>query len=138
MNDKLREIIIEVEDARRALNDEVAHLAQAQLDFRSSPQSWSTGEILDHLHLIESSVVNLIAMSAEKAKGKGLGPDLTGGSALGSLDHFPVERPSRKVQAPSAVIPRPDVARSELLGALSASRAQLLEAIAAAARVNAS
>ncbi len=136
MNNKLREIIVEIEGTRRELIDTVADLAQVQLDIRSSPQSWSMGEVLDHLRLSESSVAKLITMSTERAKEKGLGPDLAGGSVISSLDHFRIEKPLRKVQSPPAVIPQSRIAKAELLEGLSISRAKLLEAVAAAAPYN--
>jgi hypothetical protein len=136
MNNKLREIIVEIEGARRMLNDTVADLTQVQLDFRSSPQSWSMGEVLDHLRLTESLVADFLMMSTRKAKEKKLGPASTGGSVISSLDHFRIEKPLRKVQAPSAVIPQPGIAKNKLLGALSGSRAKLLEAVAAVAPYN--
>lgn len=133
MNNKLREIIVEIEGTRRELNDTVADLAQVQLDFRSSPQSWSIGEVLHHLHLVENSVVNLVMMSSERAREKNLGPDLTNGSVVGGLDHFQIEVPRRKVQAPASVVPQSGLAKNELLNALAGSRAKLLEAITAVA-----
>lgn len=136
MNNKLREIIVEIEGTRRELNDTVADLAQVQLDFRSLPQSWSVGEVLDHLRLIESSVASLITMSTERAQEKGLGPDLTGGSVITSLNHFRIEKPLRKVRSPPAVTPQSRIAKAGLLEGLSSSRAKLLEAVAAAAPYN--
>jgi hypothetical protein len=129
MNEKLREVVTEIGRERQALHDSVADLSQKQLDTRPAPEMWSVGEILDHLRLLETSVIRLLSKQAEKAKERGLGPDLTGGSVLDSLDHFAVEQGTRKLQAPSLVIPVAGKGREELLAALHRSRAELIDAV---------
>lgn len=133
MNNKLREIVAEIERERQALYGSVEDLSQAQLDLRPDTESWSAGELLHHLYLSETSIIKMLAMQTEKAGHDGLGADVSDGTMLGSLDRFGIETVTRKVQAPEFIAPQKGLTKEELLAVLKRSRAELLAVIERAA-----
>jgi uncharacterized damage-inducible protein DinB len=56
------------ETVRRQLTDRVETLSEAQQTFRPSEGCWSVAEIVEHLSIIEQSMVRLIGMLLNKAE----------------------------------------------------------------------
>jgi uncharacterized damage-inducible protein DinB len=135
MNNKLREIVEEIERQREKLLQVVAELSQQQLDFQPSPDSWSVGEVLHHLFLIEMQVSNLAAQLLSRAFAQGIGPDPEGdSSALRSLDHLREVTAQNKFKAIPQTAPRSGTGKKELLGLLESSREALHKVITDAAK----
>jgi hypothetical protein len=129
MNRKLNELVEEIGKERAGLLECVAGLSQEQTQVRPEPEDWSVGEVLDHLHIIETRVVRLFGIHAAKAAEQGLGPDLSEESVLDSLDQFKPEVVTVKIKAPEAVAPRHGMGKNELLAGLETSRADLLDSV---------
>lgn len=53
-------VVAVLEDSRAALIEEVAGLSPAQLGFRPTADSWSVGEVVEHLAKAEASVLGMI------------------------------------------------------------------------------
>jgi hypothetical protein len=132
MGSRLQEIIITVEASRARLLDAVSGLDQAALDRRLSDDTWSVGEILHHLMLMETSVTRLLERQVTRAARHGLPPDTSEGSILSSLDRFSIETAPDKIVAPEGFVPTRGLPREELLDGLASSRAALLSKAARA------
>ena len=133
MNNKLREIADEIAGQRQKLLLVVAPLSQQQLDFQSAPESWSIGEILHHLFLIEVQIVKLARRLLVQAQETGLGPDPGAeGSALHALDHLRQDSQNKFKTIPQTS-PQAGMAKGELLVLLQHSSAELLRVMMAAA-----
>lgn len=128
MHTKLVELVGEIDDARQSLTASVASLSQKQIDWRPNNESWSIGEVLDHLVLVETGISKLLHVKAREAQSGDTSP--TEGSALASLDRFPVGNRRRRMSAPAIVTPRCGKQKDELTANLSSSRAKLMNSIA--------
>jgi glutamate/tyrosine decarboxylase-like PLP-dependent enzyme len=129
MTARLQELVRELENARSRLLAEVSGLSQEELDERPGPGSWSPGEILHHLELMELQVTRIVEKQLQRATHAGLGPDLGGESLVHSLDAHSVAVARDKFAAPASVAPAPGMSRRQLLDGLASSRAGLLEAL---------
>ncbi len=136
MNKHVVEIVECIERDRQHLLASVNDLSQGQLDFRSSDDTWSVGEVLNHLHLSELGIAKLIKLSVLKAEKSGVNNSQgeTGErSWLTSLDLFAIETPSKKFKAMEQIVPRAGLQKDDLINDLRRSRAELLGAAEAAA-----
>jgi hypothetical protein len=126
---RLREVVDALQAARSRLLDGVGSLSQEDLDTSSSKDSWSAGEILHHLQLIELSVSRVIGRLMEQAARGGLGPDPRTDSVLGSLDPFSIEVSPQKIVTPTPFTPQKGCAKQALLDGLAGSRTALLAVV---------
>lgn len=134
MHTTLAEIVERVEADRDALMEASRALTQTQLDFRINAESWSIGENLDHLALVEKSVARLLRMKVAEARANGRPADVAAPSQLASLDGFDITNNQRKVKVPDARLsPRHGVTRAELFANLESSRRSLRESFQALA-----
>jgi uncharacterized damage-inducible protein DinB len=130
---RLREIVEYIEAARAELLAVISGLSQEDLDIRPAADQWSIGEILHHLHLIESQVARLLAKQVARAMRIGLGADGGGESLLHSLDRFAIDASPEKTAAPESVTPSRSISKDTLLEQLGRSRAELSQALGQAA-----
>jgi hypothetical protein len=128
-NARLREVVEELDAARKRLLDSVASLSDGETDLSPSADRWSIGEILHHLGLTEESVVRVLQKLADKAEKAGLGPDLGTSSIVHSMDGLNIETAVDKLVSPASVGPTRGTPARELLDRLSGSRAALMEAL---------
>ncbi len=136
MNKHVVEIVECIERDRQHLLASVNDLSQGQLDFRSSDDTWSVGEVLNHLHLTELGIVKLIKLSVLKAEKSGVNNshgETDGRSWLTSLDRFAIETPLKKFKAIERIVPRAGLQKDDLMSDLRRSRAELLDAVGATA-----
>ena len=126
---RLSEIVDALQAARSRLLDGVGSLSQEDLDTASSTGSWSAGEILHHLQLIELAVSRVIGRLLEQAAREGLHPDPRTDSVLGSLDQFSIESSTQKIVAPAPFTPLKGSPKQALFDGLAASRAALLAVV---------
>jgi hypothetical protein len=133
-NARIREVVEELEAARKRLLDSVASLSGDDMDFSPSTDQWSVGEILHHLRLTEESVVRVLTKLADKAEKADLGPDLGTSSIVHSLDRLNIETAVDRIVSPASVVPTKGIPARELLEGLSGSRVALMNAIEPCAR----
>ncbi|MGD2092779.1 MAG: DinB family protein [Candidatus Aminicenantes bacterium] len=132
MNTRLSEIVNEIENARTTLFRTVEGLSQKEFDKQPDSGQWSVGEILHHIYILENQVTKLLEKQVEKAKKRGIGPDLNTESLIKSLDRFAFETAETKLKAPSSVEPRQGIEKKKLIELLQHSRTALLEIVSAA------
>jgi uncharacterized damage-inducible protein DinB len=129
-------ILGSVERDREALYASVADVPPESLDARPSPDAWSVGEVLDHLHRVEAGVAKLLAVRVSKGRAAGTllpARSETEEDLAAAIAHFEARTAAttgRRLVAPETVRPQAGRSREELLDALRASRAALLAAIA--------
>jgi uncharacterized damage-inducible protein DinB len=118
--------IYEANDKARArLFRSVEHLPEAVQTFRPAPDKWSIAEILEHVSLVESSVLRLLHAVLRKA-------DAAGGSrrpegepfVAVSIEEFVEQAATQKYKSPDAAVPV-GAAVSDSLARLEESRAAL-------------
>jgi hypothetical protein len=109
----------EMTAARRALEDEVGGLSDAQLGFQPGG-GWSIGEILDHLCLSEQSITRAVSRLLQQAAGLGqIAEPGHWDPPTSEIDRALYDRPA---SAPESVRPSPDRALEPLLADLAESR----------------
>jgi uncharacterized damage-inducible protein DinB len=133
MNKQITEILRFIEQERQKLIAGVENLSQTQFDFRPTDETWSVGEILDHLYLSESGVAKIIKMNVSRAAKSNAAPESAASDWGTSLDQYKIENVTRKLKAMEQIVPRSRLAKNEILASLSRSRAELVEAAQAAA-----
>jgi hypothetical protein len=129
MHPRLAEISDYLDESREVLLAAVANVPESRRDERSRDGSWTVGEVLDHLALVEGSVVRLLERRAERARAEGLGPDRETTSILGCLDDYRVDSRERLLEAPEMVRPGPEASAAAALAALGESRRALRAAM---------
>jgi uncharacterized damage-inducible protein DinB len=65
------EIYEDIERTRERLTRTVTELNAEQQDFRTSPETWSVADIVEHLSIVEGRVVKLLSTLIEKAESNG-------------------------------------------------------------------
>ncbi|HEX8432242.1 MAG TPA: DinB family protein [Longimicrobium sp.] len=134
MQRKLAEVAAELDRTRAVVLANFDGLDQDALDRRPAESAWSVGEAAHHLSLVERGVVRLLGPLLHSAIAAGLPPaPADAESVVGSLDRFRIEERRRRVDARESAIPTHGLPRAELLAALAASRAGLMELVDAAA-----
>jgi uncharacterized damage-inducible protein DinB len=123
---------------RRRLVERVENLSPAQQTFRSAEGEWSIAEIVDHLSILEQSMVQLIGMLLRKSEsatatvntGDGGGGDAQTGAGAPpfrpfSLDDFIEQVKEVKLTAPERVRPSGNVALADALASLRRTRSEI-------------
>ncbi|HWL39354.1 MAG TPA: DinB family protein [Gemmatimonadaceae bacterium] len=129
MHPRLVEVMRFVELKREELLRSIDGLPTGRLGLRASEESWSVAEILEHLRLVENSVVQVITFRAAEARTKGIGPEASTTSVLGAMDHFGIAEGSTPMRVPSIVRPGRDPDVREALAGLEASRGAFRAAV---------
>jgi hypothetical protein len=107
------------------------------MDFRPEPDAWSIADVLHHLALTEEAQVRLQSKFQEQAEQGAVPSDPDPeGSVLHSVDEITRVADGAKARAPDRVNPRSHVPGAESLARLEASRARLLESVAALSRLD--
>jgi hypothetical protein len=122
---------------RRQLAERVENLSPAQQTFRSAEGEWSIAEIVDHLSILEQSMVQLIGMLLKKSEGATAAVNAgdSGGDAQAgagappfrpfSLDDFIEQVKEVKLTAPERMRPGGNVALADALASLRRTRAEI-------------
>jgi uncharacterized damage-inducible protein DinB len=122
---------------RRQLAERVENLSPAQQTFRSAEGEWSIAEIVDHLSILEQSMVQLIGMLLKKSEGATAAVNAgdSGGDAQAgagappfrpfSLDDFIEQVKEVKLTAPERMRPGGSVALADALASLRRTRAEI-------------
>jgi len=132
----LAAVLAVLQEERERLLATVADLPEDDVNRRPPSGAWSVGEVLDHLHRVETGIARIVAGLISKAKAAGPLPPAPAESeeavaaALASLDRFRIDTVVRPIEASEPVRPQGTHPKAELLDALGRSRAALLAAVA--------
>jgi hypothetical protein len=132
LHPRIEELLEHLEETRGALTEAVAHVAPVHRSARSVDGRWSVGEVLDHVHRVESSFTRLLNRRVSDARAAGHPGETETSSILDSVDRRRLTDRGRRIEAPELVVPRPGATVEEGLAALEASRGALLTALAGA------
>jgi hypothetical protein len=135
LHPRIEELLEHLDEHRAVLNDAVAHVAPFHSVPRSASGRWSVGEVLDHVHRVESGFARLVTKYASEARGRGDAAETETSSIMGSIDSRVLTDRSRRIEAPERVIPREGATVAEGLAALESSRAAVRQALTDASGV---
>lgn len=127
------------ETVRRRLSARIENLSAAQQTFRPTGDAWSITEIVEHLSILERSMVQLIGMLLKKSEGASAAINAGNGGGGGdaqtdagassfrpfSLDPFIEQIRDVKLTAPERVRPGGNVTLTDALAALRSTRADI-------------
>ncbi len=130
MHPRIAELASFIAVERVALESAFEAVPEGWRERRSSADSWTAAEVVNHLAKVESGIARLVGRRTEKARLAGLGPETSVSSVLGSLDHGLFGGPSKFV-APEVVRPDVDTAAHDAIVALKQSRLELNAALTA-------
>lgn len=130
MQQRLLELVQNLEATRAALLAAVEEVPDDRRDVAPRADAWSAGEILDHLSLIESGVARLVAGRVARAREEGVGPERDTSPGPRDLEGGGVTTRDPPLRAAGPIWPRPGTTTDVALGELTQSRAALLAAIA--------
>lgn len=126
---RIEELLEHLDETRAALTDAVAHVAPMHRGARPVSGGWSAGEVLDHVHRVESSYTRLLTKRVGDARARGHEDETETSSILGTVDSRMLTDRSRRIEAPGLVVPREGATVEEGLAALEGSRAALRAAL---------
>lgn len=113
MTTRIDEIIQTAKAERGLLRQEVANLTPAQAGFRADPQTWSSGDILEHLLIGEERLVARFAAAREE---KHLDDPLMPPAQVRlTLEEYPDIDKTGKRTAPPNAVPRGAMGLAEVL-----------------------
>lgn len=123
----VNEIFDAIDGTRRRLYERVENLRSEQESLRPSSDSWSIGEIVEHLAIMEARLSKVIGMMLSKAEAEAATAPGAGQPKMSpfSLEKMVRQSADEKYQAPEFVRPTGAVPVSELLAKLRESRAGL-------------
>lgn len=131
MHPRLTELQEYVDAQRHALLAAAAALPRDRWTERPAVDRWSMVELFEHLYKVEHSCARAIARGVANARAAGHPTETDEHSVLGALDAVGLRDRSRRFEVPERVAPAGDWSPQEALDRLSASRAELHEAIRA-------
>jgi hypothetical protein len=129
LHPRIEELLEHLEEHRGVLREAVAHVAPFHNVPRSADGRWSVGEVLDHVHRVESGFARLVTKRAGQARASGAPEESETSSIMGTVDSRMLTDRSRRINAPETVIPREGATVQEGLAALDASRAAVRRAL---------
>jgi hypothetical protein len=75
MQPRTREVLDYLADSDRILDDALAGVPAVARGTRPAPERWSPAEIVEHLGVVESSIVGLLTQQVDAARANGLGAE---------------------------------------------------------------
>ena len=131
MHPRLNELLDYVDAQRSALLSAVSALPPERWTERPDPSRWSVADLFEHLCKVEHSCAQVIARGVAAARAAGHPEETESHSVLGTLDTFAILDRSQRREAPERVAPTGTWSANEARENLSASRAELHEAMRA-------
>lgn len=132
MHPRIEEVLEYLDTTRSELGKAVEAVPATRREERPATDRWSVAEVLEHLSIIESRIVQMIAGRIAAAKDAGLGPERETSPVLDSIDRAGIMNRSRRATAPEMVQPQSVADAASIWSALQQSRASLREAMLAA------
>ena len=123
----LSQIFAEMDETHARFYDRVGSLGAAETGARPNAEAWSVGEIVEHVSIVEQSILKLTRLLLMKAEAAQEAAREDGSIEPVSVDQI-VERSQReKYQAPETARPSGDVSIAEALSRMRAVRESLEE-----------
>jgi hypothetical protein len=132
MHPRLSELRDHVAAQRNALLSAVSTLPPERWTERPAPGRWSIVDLFEHLYKVEHSCARVIAKGLAEAQSAGCPAETSTDSVLGALDQYQLRDRSQKRQVPDRVAPTESWSPDQALQKLTASRAELHDAMRAA------
>lgn len=129
MHPRIHELFEYLDATRSELGAAVENIPTGLRDERPAADRWSAAEVLDHLHIIERQVAQMLSGRIAAAKAAGLVPETDRSSVLDSVDRGRITDRSRRITAPEFIRPQAGCDTASVWAALQQSRASLSAAI---------
>lgn len=128
LTDEERAHLVDLLETSRSELEELAAQAEGDLwSTRPAPESWSVGEVVEHLVLAEEMFYGMITQMLESEPD----PEWQAVAASGTSGlETTVRDRSQKFQAPEMLQPSGEIPRDDLLARYAAARARTLELVA--------
>ncbi len=127
MKENLKEIVEYLEKVRSDLIKNVPDNIVIKDEKVNKGNSWSPGEILEHIYKTEIYITELLKRQMERAIKRELRSAADNTSFLHSLDQFEIERIKEKFIAPEQTIPDRSADPENILQKMDKSRAELIQ-----------
>ena len=131
MHPRIQEVLEYLDTTRADLAKAVEAVSPAHRGQRPGPDRWSVAEVLEHLAIVESRVVQLANGRIAAAKAAGLGPELETSPIIDSINRARITDRSQRVTAPAMIQPQSGTDAASVWSALQQARANLREAVLA-------
>ena len=129
MQRRLTELVDYVDMQRSAILTAASAVPAHRWAERPAPVRWSIAELFEHLSKVEHSCARVIAKRAAEARSANVGPEREESSVIGALDGKHLTDRSTPWQAPESVAPAGGWTGARALAAITASRAELHQAM---------
>ena len=129
LHPRTEELLEHLDETRAAFLTAVAAAPPARRTGRPVAGRWSLGEVLDHVHKVETGLTRLLVKRIAQARERGVPPETDESSIFGMMDSQLLVDRRRPIEAPSMVLPAEDASVDEGLAALGERRAQLRAAV---------
>ncbi len=125
--ESLSQIFDEMDEIHARFYERVEAFSAEDLSARPDAASWSVGEIVEHVSLVEKSILKLINLLLVKAEEAGVEAEPDGSIGPISVEKI-VERSQReKYNAPETALPSGNLSATDSLARMRAVRATLEE-----------
>ena len=129
LHPRIEELLEHLDETRGALLDAAAHVAPVHHHVAPAPGRWTLGEILDHVHRVETGYTRLLTKRVADARARGIAHETDTSSILATMKTRHLTDRTKRIEAPERVVPRSGARVDESLAALAASRAELRNAL---------
>jgi uncharacterized damage-inducible protein DinB len=131
MQPRIQEVLGYLDSTRSELSNAVDAVSPERRSERPAPECWSVAEVLDHLNIIETRIIQLLNGQITAARTGDVGPETETSSVIDSIDRTRIRDRSQRVTAPEMVRPQSGRDATSAWEALQQSRAGLRAAVLA-------
>lgn len=132
LHPRIEELLEHLEETRAAFLMAVAAARPAQRAAQPEAGRWSLGELVDHVHKVESGFLRLLSHRVAQARERGAEPERDSSSIFGMMDSRIGTDRTRRIEAPPTVVPDRGASVEEGLAALAQSHAAVRTALVGA------
>jgi hypothetical protein len=130
LHPRIEELLEHLEETRAAFLMAVAAVPGPLRTDRPAPGRWSLGEIVDHVHKVETGFIRLFTKRVAEARARGHASETETSSIFAGFDTRRATDRRTPIDAPPLVLPREGAPVDEGLAALAESHARLRAALA--------
>lgn len=132
MHPRIQEVLTVLDDARESLSKTIAAIPPALHKLRPAEDRWSVAEVVEHVGMVETRIVQMLKEKIDAARSAGLAQEHDTTSVAPMLDVAAVVSRSKPIAASEASQPRGGLSTEEGLKVLTDRREELRSTIASA------
>lgn len=124
MHARIQEVLTCLDDELARLRESVEAVPAVTRDRRPAPDRWSVAEVIEHLALVETSVLKACERQLAEARAAGLGAEEDSAPVRPLLPPERIASRERRITAPERVLPRGATTAAAAWADLEAVRAR--------------